>query len=185
MPRAPREVREERLRRFLKRKEEIQGAIEHYEDLIAKARAAEEAETQPAAARKYIQTRVALERSLSEAKANLLRTTKSIEREREWLARYDEHAETAASIDGEDAEGAGDEIPEEIVLDVLQHVQRNLLGPISLGQMEMMLKLYSRLSTQEELAPPDRDQKYAIVHAMEILDEKLAELRRLWVSLRE
>jgi len=90
MSRAPREVREARLERFIRQREFARSNIARIQDLLDRIRAVESIERDVEALRHHIAVRINLESNLSDAQALVLRMEKAIEREREWLARYEE-----------------------------------------------------------------------------------------------
>ena len=192
----------------MRQEQQLHDRITHFEGLIQKARAAEETESDPSELRRYIQVRLNLERELSDAKATLLRTTKLIQKEKAWLATYDEEeamgieAQADADLDAaayaeylEEDDAAADtsaERPEEqvplsetgeLILDAVEKVKAGALDDISIGQVELLLKAYASLTEQDDLWPDEVDRLAALAGVMEALDTRLAELRDLWARL--
>ena len=195
--RAPREVREKRLGRFLRQKEQALASVTRIEQLVGKLRTAEELETDSGALRNYIQTRLDLQRQLSSAQVALLRSTKSVDRERAWLKKYDEEEDTggdgpvdkggALSLvpearDGvsETMDAAGNDL--ELLLDAVAKLRVNSAAAVTVGQIELILKYYSLLSNRSSLDPNEEDLKATLGRAMDVVDERLSAVRRQWVK---
>lgn len=207
MSRAPRQVREERLERFIRQREFALSNIERIQDLLDRIRAVEGIEKDVEALRHHIAVRLNLESNLSDAQALVLRMEKAIEREREWLARYDEEQALdadSASVD-QDAESsaiqqaASIHEAEELLRITDENRQAAGIEPFERGLLKLGANRVDDLTLDEVDAiarqylntpnptgradvPPIRN---TLARAVIFLDERLASLRQAADSIRK
>ena len=181
----PRELREERLKRFLKRRENVEGSVARYEELLERVRDLEADETDFDVLKRHIAARLELEANLSETRAALLRAQKAIEKERGWLAKYDRvgrHVDVAAEQDGE----AGVDSEELYSLqDVFEKVASDRIDDISLGELRLVMRRYAEMTRAPVADSGDEHVKQAIHKVMGELDETLDALRRTWQRIKD
>lgn len=211
MPRAPREVRERRLARFLRHKEETEANITRLEELLERIRNEEAVAQDDQEAKRYIATRLNLEAGLSDARAFLLRTTKAVEKEQEWLARYDEE-------DQQDDSGDDSDVQDEEDHDTYQRTAQNTISDaekalalaeadtrrdtpapyhtllrlvasgrtpeVTLGDIDSAMRRYAKLCKQPSIMPAEERLKAALLSALKQVDKRMVELRFVWDRLR-
>lgn len=212
MPRAPRGIRERRLARFLRHKEETEANITRLDELVERIRNEEAVALDDEEAKRYIATRLNLEASLSDARAFLLRTTKAIEKEREWLARYDAEEEQQddsgdeSDTQEEEAHDSYQRATENTITDaekalasagargsrenvagyhsLLRLVASGRTPEVTLGDLDSAMRHYAKLCKQVSLMPAEERLKAALLSALKQVDKRLVELRFVWDRLR-
>ncbi len=209
MPRAPREVRERRLARFLRHKEETEVNIGRLEELLERIRNEEAVALDDQEAKRYIATRLNLEAGLSDARAFLLRTTKAVEKEQEWLARYDEEQQQDDSGDDSDtqdeedhdtyqrtaqntitdaekalADGDAKRVAPAPYHTLLRLVASGRTSEVTLGDIDSAMRRYAKLCKQPSIMPAEERLRSALLSALKQVDKRMVELRFVWDRLR-
>jgi len=192
MTNVPREIRVERLNRFLRQRKETTESIAQYQDLIAKAHAAEESEDDPTTLRRYIAARLQLEVSLADAQAFLIRNRHQIEREQEWLARYDaggqdiaEGAEgdAAEDLDADQAAEHATSVhrtqPQDLFQNAIEKIIHDDVRDLSLVQAELVMKCYTALLLKAGLSETEQNLRTILGKSMEALKARIADLDRI------
>ncbi|NIA12560.1 MAG: hypothetical protein GWP08_00670, partial [Nitrospiraceae bacterium] len=143
------------------------------------------------ALKRHIASRLDLEANLSDTRAFLLRTEKAIEKERAWLAKYDEEGYDVAMASEQDGETDVDVAETYSLHGVFEKIASDRLDDISLGEVRLIIRRYAEMTrtpltgSADSIDPGDEHVKQAVRKAMAGLDETLDGLRRAWQRVKD
>ncbi len=204
MSMVPREVREERLRRFLDQQSKLSANIARMQELVSRIEEAEPTETDREKLYQYAVTKGTLKKQIPESQALLLRTIKSVEHEKELLARYDLHGGDAGpdeseredgpvareeacligDIDGMPAAPNGTASSGSVSREALEKIHARSYGEITLNELEHLMDYHARLVGNPNRTAAEESVKRALDSALDTVDVKLDALRHMWSTKR-